>query len=484
TRTYTVEDDCGNQSTLTQTITVDDITNPTGTAPADVTVECAGDVPTADITAITDEADNCTVNPTVTHEGDVSDGGSCPEIITRTYRITDDCGNYTDVTQTITIDDITNPTGTAPADVTVECAGDVPTADITAITDEADNCTINPTVTHEGDVSDGGSCPEIITRTYRITDDCGNYTDVTQTITIDDITNPTGTAPADVTVECAGDVPTADITAITDEADNCTINPTVTHEGDVSDGGSCPEIITRTYRITDDCGNYTDVTQTITIDDITNPTGTAPADVTVECAGDVPTADITAITDEADNCTVNPTVTHEGDVSDGGSCPEIITRTYRITDDCGNYTDVTQTITIDDTQAPLISGTILDQPANAMGSCIYEVPDVTGLVTATDNCTLIAALTITQSPVAGTEISANTAVTITVADECGNTATTFVNILVPASVTASTTNLVNQNCLTPGSATVEGANGTSPYTYTWPSTAGGVSGNTASSLMA
>ena len=54
----------------------------------------------------------------------------------------------------------------------------------------------------------------------------------------------------------------------------------------------------------------------------------------------------------------------------------------------------------------------------------------------------------------------------------------------PTALTASTTALVNQNCTTPGSATVEGANGTSPYTYTWPSTAGSVSGNTASSLMA
>ena len=46
---------------------------------------------------------------------------------------------------------------------------------------------------------------------------------------------------------------------------------------DVSDGNTCPEVITRTYSITDDCGNAITVTQTITIDDDINPTASNPA---------------------------------------------------------------------------------------------------------------------------------------------------------------------------------------------------------------
>ncbi|WP_417265107.1 PKD domain-containing protein, partial [Brumimicrobium sp.] len=184
------------------------------------------------------------------------------------------------------------------------------------------------TFTLLSEVSDGNTCPEVITRTYQIEDDCGNTETCTQTITINDIIPPTGTAPADLTVQCIGDVPAANVALITDEADNCTVTPTVTHVSDVSDGNTCPEVITRTYRITDDCGNSTDVVQTITIDDNTNPTGTAPADLTVQCIGDVPAADVTLITDEADNCTANPIVTHVSDVSDGNTCPEVITRTY------------------------------------------------------------------------------------------------------------------------------------------------------------
>ena len=97
----------------------------------------------------------------------------------------------------------------------------------------------------------------------------------TTTITVDP-TAPTASAPAPLTVYCSGDIPTADVTVITDEADNCDPSPTVTFISDVSNGGSNPEIITRTYRITDASGNTFDVEQTITVDPFT--IDTQPAD--------------------------------------------------------------------------------------------------------------------------------------------------------------------------------------------------------------
>ncbi|MEX1002497.1 MAG: PKD domain-containing protein, partial [Crocinitomicaceae bacterium] len=200
------------------------------------------------------------------------------------------------------------------------------------------------------------TCPEIITRTYSITDDCGNVTTVAQTITVDDITPPTGTAPTDIIVECIGDVPIADPAAVTDEADNCTATPTVT-VADVSDGATCPETITRTYTITDDCGNTTDVVQTITIDDTTDPTASNPAPITVNCIDDVPAPNPAVVTDEADNCTANPTVIFVSDASDGNACNnETITRTYQIMDDCGNTAEVTQIITIEATPPTVDAG--------------------------------------------------------------------------------------------------------------------------------
>ena len=375
TRTYRIEDSCGNFITVTQTITVNDTIAPTASNPAPITVQCIGDVPAPDITVVTDENDNCGI-PTVTFVSDVA-SGTCPIIITRTYRIEDSCGNFITVTQTITVNDTIAPTASNPAPITVQCIGDVPAPDITVVTDENDNCGI-PTVTFVSDVA-SGTCPIIITRTYRIEDSCGNFITVTQTITVNDTIAPTASNPAPITVQCIGDVPAPDITVVTDENDNCGI-PTVTFVSDVA-SGTCPIIITRTYRIEDSCGNFITVTQTITVNDTIAPTASNPAPITVQCIGDVPAPDITVVTDENDNCGI-PTVTYVGDVS-SGTCPLVITRTYRIEDSCGNFITVTQTITVNDTIAPTASN-----PAPITVQCIGDVPapDITVVTDENDNC--------------------------------------------------------------------------------------------------
>ena len=113
---------------------------------------------------------------------------------------------------------------------------------------------------------------------------------------------------------------------VTDEADNCG-TPEVAFVSDVSDGNTCPEVITRTYSVTDSCGNSINVEQTITVNDIIDPSASNPAPVVVACITDVPAADISVVTDEADNCGT-PEVAFVSDVSDGNTCPEVITRTY------------------------------------------------------------------------------------------------------------------------------------------------------------
>ena len=232
---------------------------------------------------------------------------------------------------------------TAPSNQDIECIGDVPPSDITLVTNIISECPT--TVAFVSDVSNGSSCPEVITRTYSVTDDCGNSTTVTQVITVDDITAPTASNPAGIAVECFGDVPAFDVSVVSDAADNCTVSPVVAFVSDVSNGSSCPEVITRTYSVTDDCGNSTIVIQTITVGDITAPTAVNPTDIVIPI-GPAPAPDINQVLDEADNCTVSPVVAFVSDVSDGVECPETITRTFSVTDDCGNQILVTQTIVI------------------------------------------------------------------------------------------------------------------------------------------
>ncbi|WP_299767022.1 hypothetical protein, partial [uncultured Tenacibaculum sp.] len=89
------------------------------------------------------------------------------------------------------------------------------------------------------------------------------------------------------------------------------------------------------------------------VEDTMAPTGTAPANITgLQCISDVPSSDITLITDEADNCGGAVTVT-VADTNNGGSgCngdPYIVTRTYTLEDCGGLTTDLVQTITVEDT---------------------------------------------------------------------------------------------------------------------------------------
>ncbi|MDG1776981.1 MAG: gliding motility-associated C-terminal domain-containing protein, partial [Crocinitomicaceae bacterium] len=372
-RTYSVTDDCGNVITVTQTIFVHDFTAPTASNLAPVNVECTADIPVVNILDVNDEADNCALNPVVTHVSDASDGLTCPETIIRTYSVTDDCGNTINVTQAIVVHDITPPTASNLVQVNVECTADIPVVNSLDVTDEADNCTLNPVVAHVSDASDGLTCPETIIRTYSVTDDCGNTTNVTQTIVVHDVTVPTASNLVQVNVECTADIPVVNIFDVNDEADNCTVSPVVTWVSDISDGLTCPETIVRTYSVTDGCGNSITVTQTIIVNDITAPTASNPSSISVPGSLDIPAVDVLVVNDALDNCTVNPIVTWVGDVSDGNVCNgEIITRTYSITDNCGNQTLVTQEITILAVYPPIDAG--LDQVV-----CVGEATSVAAI---------------------------------------------------------------------------------------------------------
>ena len=432
TRTWTATDLCGNTATAVQTITVDDQVDPviSGT-PADISFDCAGDVPVANANAVT-ATDNCPGAVTLA-VADATAPGSCPNsfVITRTWTATDLCGNTATAVQTITVDDQVDPviSGT-PADISFDCAGDVPVANANAVT-ATDNCPGAVTLA-VADATAPGSCPNsfVITRTWTATDLCGNTATAVQTITVDDQVDPviSGT-PADITFDCAGDVPVANANAVT-ATDNCPGAVALT-VADATAPGSCPNsfVITRTWTATDLCGNTATAVQTITVDDQVDPviSGT-PADITFDCAGDVPVANANAVT-ATDNCPGAVALT-VADATAPGSCPNsfVITRTWTATDLCGNTATAVQTITVDDQVDPVISGT----PADITFACAGDVPVANAnAVTATDNCPGVVALTVADATAPGS--CPNSFVitrTWTATDLCGNTATAVQTITV------------------------------------------------------
>jgi hypothetical protein len=119
-------------------------------------------------------------------------------------------------------------------------------------------------------------------------------------------------------------------------------------------------------------------TQVITVQDTQAPViSAAPANVTVECNA-VPAAAILTATDNCDT----PTVVYS-EVRTNGNCPSnyILTRTWTATDACGNTSSKVQVITVQDTQAPVLSAA----PADVTVEC-DAVPIAAANLTATDNC--------------------------------------------------------------------------------------------------
>ncbi|MEX0329778.1 MAG: hypothetical protein AB3N64_00005, partial [Puniceicoccaceae bacterium] len=339
TLNLTIEKDGCSSSCSTGLQGFQDSTVPDITCPSDLTVECDGS---------TDPADTGTA--TATDVGgiasisysDVVTGGDCPDsyTIARTWTATDTYGNIAQCTQTITVQDTTNPVlAGCPSDVTVECDAVPDPASPTA----TDNCDDDVEISYS-EVRTDGNCPEnyTLTRTWTATDNCGNTDTCTQVITVQDTTAPVlSGVPGDTTVQC-DNIPDA---ASPSASDNCDPSPSV-NLVEVSTKGECADnyTITRTWTATDCAGNSSSQSQVITVQDTTAPVlSGVPGDSTVEC-DNIPDA---ASPSASDNCDPSPSV-NLVEVSTKGECADnyTITRTWTATDCAGNSSSQSQVITV------------------------------------------------------------------------------------------------------------------------------------------
>ncbi|MGB1481613.1 MAG: T9SS type A sorting domain-containing protein, partial [Flavobacteriales bacterium] len=421
-RLYTVTDECGNSSSFEQFLRLVDTTAPELTIPADYTIECDQDIIYDDASA----TDNCDGDVAIELTTEIIDG-DCPQSYTieRTFTATDDCDNSTTATQTITVQDTTAPDLTIPADYTAECSDEHPLEDASA----TDNCG-EVTITLVADTT-AGDCAQAytVTRAFTATDECGNSTSATQTITIQDTTAPTfnETLPSDMTVEC-DNVPEMAVLTASDNCQDVTVMPaSSTADGD------CPHsyTITRSWSVSDDCGNSTSHTQTITVQDTTAPELIIPADYTAECSDEHSLDDASA----TDNCG-EVTITEVADTTYSCTYSYVVTRTFTAADECGNSSTATQTITIQDTTAPVISGDV-----EVLIAC-EDYDSEVAHATSTDNCGNVT-LTWTDTQVSGGCVLpiGQYVRNYTATDECGNSST-FEQILTLTDETAPTFDFV------------------------------------------
>lgn len=259
TRTWTAKDDGGNIATCSQTIAVVDKTRPSITCPGTVVAQCDADVPAPNIDLVT-TSDACG-KVTVTWEGDAS-SGSCPKIITRTYKATDACGNTNTCTQTINVNDITPPVITCPPDIVVECGSNTDPVN-TGTATATDDCSAEVFYVDEL-VSKNCFNPYII-RTWIARDPCNNRSTCEQNIILVDRTAPVVICSPDLQINCGDPIPTP-VSPVFFETCSPTLT-TVLYREVPAEASGCPanpNNINRTWTHIDASGNIGTCVQKVT----------------------------------------------------------------------------------------------------------------------------------------------------------------------------------------------------------------------------
>src|SRR5204862_1632556 len=118
--------------------------------------------------------------------------------------------------------------------------------------------------------------------------------------------------------------------------------------------------------------------QTITVVDTTKPSITCSANTTVECTGDTTPA-TQGSASGSDTCG-NVAISHTDSFAPGPGNTGVITRTWKATDDSGNFATRDQTITVVDTTKPSITS----QERRVGKDTSYTMPATQGSATGSD----------------------------------------------------------------------------------------------------
>lgn len=350
TRTWFIEDVCGNSAEHVQTITIEAYPEfEFVDAPDDITIVCDSIPATVPPLIVTNNvqgicAKTDTVPGVLTGSADL-----CGGELTATWTYTDTCDRTIVHVQVITVEpaplsEWQNP----PPSMTIQCA-DIPTTAPPLVISNGltGECGILDTVpgmmTGMADL-----CGGEITFTWEYTDVCGTTFDYEQVLTVDPVqeaqfVNP----PGNQTVECANIPTSAPPLDYTNGLSGACLIAGTANAVQTGSADLCGGVITFTWSFTDVCGRETEYVQTITANPVPQATfQNPPPSVTVDCANiptSAPNLDYTNGLSGA--CliagTATPTQSGSADL-----CGGTITFTWSFTDVCGRQTEHVQTVTV------------------------------------------------------------------------------------------------------------------------------------------
>jgi hypothetical protein len=338
-------------------------------------------------------SDNCSVGLSASGTVQTETGSGCSYSTTKTWTVTDGCGNIGTASQTVNYTrDTEKPVITLATAGTLGC--NPASSDIAAAFGSAsvsDNCSVGLSASGTVQTETGGGCNYSTTKTWTVTDGCGNIGTASQTVNYTrDTEKPVITLAAAGTLGC--NPASSDIAAAFGSAsvsDNCSVGLSASGTVQTETGSGCSYSTTKTWTVTDGCGNIGTASQTVNYTrDTEKPVITLAAAGTLGC--NPASSDIAAAFGSAsvsDNCSVGLSASGTVQTETGSGCSYSTTKTWTVTDGCGNIGTASQTVNYTrDTEKPVITlaaaGTLGCNPASS------DIAAAFGSASVSDNCSV------------------------------------------------------------------------------------------------
>ncbi len=398
---WTATSESGITATCTTYVTVTDNEAPSLTLPPSINLEldnnCNAIIPDMGMYATTN--DNCTTTANIDISQNIAAGTIISSGTVVMVTVTDESGNATSKNITVLIFDNIDPTITCPSNISVQADAGYTTANITIPPPVAnDNCgSYTITNSFNGTANASGIYPQgPTTVTWNINDGWGNTNTCSFTVTVNDSSSPEITCPANITVNASAGNCSAIVTIITPSATDLDGILSVQHNSPYGSSltnasGTYPVGVHNiTWTATDNVGMVSTCNMTITVKDIQPPVFTCPTNISTlapanQCGKNL----VISIPTASDNCGGSVTITNNKTGTNNASGLYNIGATlvtWTATDVAGNTTACVQTVTIVDSQNPVITC-----PANitvpaASNQCNAFV--TISAASATDNCSV------------------------------------------------------------------------------------------------
>jgi len=432
----TATDASNNSSTCNATLTLVDATPPSITTcatnqSASANANCQATMPNFTVGVVA--ADNC--GPVTITQSPLAGTLVGLGLNNVTITATDGAGLTATCGATFTVIDTTPPSAgaTCPANISVNTDPGSPNATNVSWTPPAftDNCSSPANITVTPTHTPPATFPIGVTSvSYTARDESMNEITCSFTVTVVDAEAPSfnGTCPTTITVDADAGACGATVSWTAPTATDNSGQPRTVIQTQGPAAGSSFSVGTThiQYSATDAANNSATCDFDVIVVDNQDPViHDCPVNVAVGTEAPGCDAIVSWIAPTvSDNCAGATITQTSGPASGSAFSPGITTIIYTATDANARSATCSFTVTVTDDDAPTIDTCASDQNATADANCQAPVPSFIGDVTASDNCTAVGSLVITQTPAAGTLVGLGaTPVTIRVEDAAGNFST-------------------------------------------------------------